>query len=134
MRRYLELSDWNLKEGIRSAKEDNEWERELGDADALHSGQIRIKVKGGRLQASGAGLTPQKPKHSTPDGSTHEDETDRPAIVTPKREPHRITTKEAIPDIATKTVKAHDLYAVSLVYVPYAAGSSRIFAEVLTPF
>jgi hypothetical protein len=122
------MSDWNLEEGMRSAHEDTEWERELGDPDALHPGQIRIKVKGGRIvHASGAGLVSSANSSSsflrspprygraakaTTDGATHTATSTLPAVVTPKREPPRIVSKEAIPDIATKSAKAHDLYAV----------------------
>jgi hypothetical protein len=109
----LELADWDLAEGIRSAKEDGEWEQELGDADALHAGQIQFKIKGGRLQTSGAGLS-SPPRTAT---SAAGGEATKPAVVTPKREPPRIVSREEIPDIATKSVKAHDIYAVrSLCY------------------
>jgi hypothetical protein len=106
----LELADWDLAEGIRSAREDGEWEQELGDADALHSGQIQFKFKGGRLQTSGAGLSSPPRKAASKVGDAGE--SPRPAVVTPKRVPPRIVSREEIPDIATKSVKAHDIYAV----------------------
>jgi hypothetical protein len=117
--RYLELSDWVLGDAARSAREDGEWEREMGDPDALHPGQIRIRVRGGRVvQASGAGLAPAPAPASTPPRrgagarAASAGEPPAPAVVTPKREPPRAVSREQIPDIATKSAKAHDLYAV----------------------
>ena len=58
---YLELSDWELKGAIQSAKEDVEWEHEMEGADtnqsSLKSGEIRItSSQDGGLQAQGAGI------------------------------------------------------------------------------
>jgi hypothetical protein len=125
--RYLELSDWVLGDAARSAREDGEWEREMGDPDALHPGQIRIRVRGGRVvQASGAGLAPAPAPPRRGAGAARSAAAPRagarpskaasaggpPAVVTPKREPPRAVSREQIPDIATKSAKAHDLYAV----------------------
>eukprot|EP00980_Cylindrotheca_fusiformis_P016678 scaffold5024_cov136-Cylindrotheca_fusiformis.AAC.7 len=56
---YLELADWDLKEAIRSMREDREWEKEDGDKDDFKAGQIGIKInfKGGRpkLKLKGVG-------------------------------------------------------------------------------
>ena len=41
--RYLELADWNLKDAIRSAREDNEWEKELPN-EKLRAGEIRVMM------------------------------------------------------------------------------------------
>lgn len=95
---YLELADWVLKDAVHSAKEDNEWEEDF-DANALRSGQIRITLnKHGAFHAQGAGLSPK----------SSYDEDDRVATLpTPKPTP-----ESQAPDIATKTVKARDLYKV----------------------
>jgi hypothetical protein len=101
----------------------------MGDPDALHPGQIRIRVRGGRIvQASGAGLAPASPHFTPPQqgastarkaaatARTHPVKSPGkppiPAVVTPKRESPRMVSKEEIPDIATKSTKAQDVYAV----------------------
>lgn len=78
---------------MRSARDDGEWEREMDNAgSSLKSGEIRITMnqpaKGApvRIQARGAGI----PKKSN----------GRP----------KATPIDAVPAIATKTVKAQDVY------------------------
>jgi len=40
----LELGDWDLKEALRSMKEDREWQKDDMSPDDLKAGQIGIKV------------------------------------------------------------------------------------------
>lgn len=120
-RSYLELADWHLADAMRSAREDNEWEQEMdGGTEALRSGQIRITLNGGRLQAAGAGMVqPATGATAATTNTSHLEAPDSPsagstrsAVVTPPREWKRVTNPEALPDIATKTVKAQDVYQV----------------------
>ena len=96
--RYLELADWIVADAAQSAREDCEWEKDL-DASALRAGEIRITSTKGYLNAHGAGIR-QVPV-VVPD---EEDETTRTKSV-PK-----VTPKEAVPAIASKTAKARDIY------------------------
>jgi LysM repeat protein len=95
--RYLELSDWVLKDAVQSAKEDKEWEREM-DASTLKSGEIRITMNMNnqagvpRFNAQGAGLHPKNKVQ--------------------KEEKVQVQV-QVMPAIATKTVKAQDVYKAS---------------------
>ena len=97
---YLELADWNLKEALRSAKEDNEWEREM-DGNSLKSGEIRITMDAEGFKARGAGIASprnEKEEKFSPSSSPAQ-----------KRTPVKPISKAAIPAIASKTVKAEDV-------------------------
>ena len=100
--RYLELADWNLKEALRSAKEDNEWEREMDD-NSLKSGEIRITMNSEGFKARGAGIQSPSAKGKDQTASSP------PTTPTKKRTPVKPISKAAIPAIATKTVKAEDV-------------------------
>ena len=94
----MELADWKLKDAIRSAREDNEWEREM-DESSFKSGEIRITMDATKgLQARGAGIVLGKAK-----------ETEPLAVDTPKKTLVKPIPKDAIPAIASKTVKAKDV-------------------------
>jgi hypothetical protein len=98
--RYLELADWVLKEAVLSAKEDREWEQEM-DSCFLKSGEIRItmNMRGGvpvGYSTQGAGIKSK---------GTREEEA--------KKKPAKLKASTDIPAIATKTVKAEDVYKVS---------------------
>jgi hypothetical protein len=90
--RYLELDDWVLKDAVRSAREDNEWEQDI-DANTLKSGEIRFTMNKMGLHAAGAGIRknvePEEPKDEK-----------KPKVI----------AYEGIPAIATKTLKAQDVY------------------------
>lgn len=88
-----------MKNALRSAKEDNEWEKEMDD-NSLKSGEIRIKVNSeGFFKARGAGIAPAT-----------KDEASAPPTTPPKkRTPVKPISKAAIPAIASKTVKAEDV-------------------------
>lgn len=86
-----------LKDAIRSAKDDVEWEREM-DNYSLRSGEIRITPKLSKgvtigFETQGAGIQPS---------------------ITPKKEradrKTQVTSYKAVPAIATKTVTAQDVY------------------------
>lgn len=84
-----------LKDAIRSVKEDGEWEREM-DNFSLRSGEIRITPKLSKgvpigFDTEGAGIQPSTPKKK-------------------KESPVVVTAYTAVPAIATKTVKAQDVY------------------------
>lgn len=104
--RYLELADWELKEALQSAKEDNEWEREGLDGDDddsnLKAGQIgiRINFSGGMpsLDMKGTGRSPNRPNKLGEKESN------------PKQ---KVVIHATLPAIATKSVLAEDLYNVS---------------------
>jgi hypothetical protein len=100
--RYLELADWILKDAVRSAREDNEWEQDI-DANELKSGEIRFTMNKMGLHAAGAGIR----KHGSgvePEGTKAKDE--KTTVV----EKPKVIAYEGIPAIATKTVKAQDVY------------------------
>lgn len=106
-RSYLELADWNLKDALRSAKEDNEWEREM-DGSALKSGEIRITMNSDGFNARGAGISMMSSSEGTNQNGTCE-ESSPPSTPAKKRTPIKPISKAAIPAIATKTVKAEDV-------------------------
>ena len=91
--RYLELDDWVLEDAVRSAREDNEWEQDI-DANELKSGEIRFTMNKMGLHAAGAGIRKNVEAKVDP-----KDEK-KPVII----------AYEGIPAIATKTVKAQDVY------------------------
>jgi hypothetical protein len=109
---YLELADWVLQDAIKSAREDGEWER---DMNVLKSGEIRITLERGVAPKwQGAGIQPKKttppPVLSTVQSGeeeTNKDEADETALPCKKKQP---LPKKHVPAIATKTVKAQDVY------------------------
>ena len=95
----MELADWVLKDAVRSAKDDGEWEREM-DSCSLRSGEIRIVMNMEKgipmgFATQGAGIQPL-----SKEGEKKKQETAKP----------KVTAYEDIPAIATKTVKAQDIY------------------------
>lgn len=90
-RSYLELADWDLKDAVRSARDDVEWEQDMDGCNSWRSGEIRITphlhngVPCG-FATVGAGL-PQARKQEA-----------------------KVTPVQDIPSIATKTVRAQDVY------------------------
>jgi hypothetical protein len=99
---YLELADWVLKDAVRSAKEDKEWEHECADEKALRAGEIRIRYGKAGFSAQGAGIRTKKTEAAADDGDEAK-----------KIELSKVTSEEAIPEIASKTVKARDMYAAA---------------------
>lgn len=90
-----------MKHALRSAKEDNEWEREMDD-NSLKSGEIRIKVNSaGFFNARGAGITPTAQDEASSSSP--------PTTPAKKRTPVKPISKAAIPAIASKSVKAEDV-------------------------
>jgi len=106
-RAYLELADWNLKEALRSAKEDNEWEREM-DGGTLKSGEIRITMNAEGFNARGAGITRLPALGATKEKESGDDSSP-PSSPAKKRTPVKPISRSAIPAIASKTVKAEDV-------------------------
>ena len=85
-----------LQDAIRSAREDGEWEREM-DNFSLRSGEIRITPKMSKgipigFDTHGAGIQPATPKKAKSDQKA------------------QVTSYKSVPAIATKTVKAQDVY------------------------
>lgn len=103
--RYLELADWELKEALRSAKEDNEWEREMDDGNSLKSGEIRITMGEEGLKARGAGIFLGKEARNIESTAA----TTSVSAAPKKKEPTKPISKDAIPAIESKTVKAEDV-------------------------
>lgn len=111
---YLELADWELKEALKAAKEDREWEKGVdgeydGDVQnkSLKSGQIGIKVGfNGRIPTfnlTGTGHSPssklkQRNKDSSKDKVENSSKTEQ------------VVVHSRPPAIATKSVLAEDLY------------------------
>eukprot|EP00542_Grammatophora_oceanica_P015640 CAMPEP_0194028374 /NCGR_PEP_ID=MMETSP0009_2-20130614/2357_1 /TAXON_ID=210454 /ORGANISM="Grammatophora oceanica, Strain CCMP 410" /LENGTH=392 /DNA_ID=CAMNT_0038667745 /DNA_START=113 /DNA_END=1291 /DNA_ORIENTATION=+ len=97
---YLELADWIVSEAVRSAKEDLEWEQEIGSNDAKAGAiQIKVKRKDGvavGFETMGAGLS----KHHPP----------RPEKVKRAAAKKKVEISEGVPAIATKTVRPQDVY------------------------
>jgi hypothetical protein len=65
----LELADWNLKDAIKSAKDDREWEKEIDHQSSHKSGEIRIAVNMREgvpvgFATKGAGIVPTQPKET----------------------------------------------------------------------
>jgi hypothetical protein len=98
--RYLELADWVLDDAAQSAREDCEWEKDW-DASSLKAGEIRITSTGGQLDAQGAGIK------KGPVVVSEDDESDETVMIKPLPQ---LTPSDAIPAIASKTAKAHDIY------------------------
>jgi len=98
---YLELSDWDMKDAIQSAREDKEWEREVADDDELKSGQfgIRVSFHGGRptLRMKGTGHSPKEKKSKDFPGGN-------------KSKQQKVIIYSKPPAIATKSVLAEDVY------------------------
>lgn len=107
----MELSDWSLKEAIRSAKDDGEWEREM-DHFSLRSGEIRITPKLNKgipvgFDTKGAGIQPGAVvgrKLQATEVSSSESKSSK------SYKPPTPTSYKAVPAIATKTVQAQDVY------------------------
>jgi hypothetical protein len=121
---YLELADWNMKEAIRSAKEDNEWEREM-DSNSLKSGEIRITVDKDGLKAKGAGIvfSPRK-------GTTGSQEESQGKAESAKKKTHvKPISKAAIPSIASKTVKSEDVVNAASQHGNYGVELSTLPAK-----
>lgn len=112
--RYLELSDWELKEALQSAKEDREWEKEESQGNELKAGQIGVQVHfiGGKpmMNLKGIGKSTKKvfqqqiKKVSRDSGS----EKPKKAESTPKVKIYSVP-----PPIASKSVSVEDLFNVS---------------------
>lgn len=99
---YLELADWELKDAVRSARDDREWDKEI-DANVLKSGQIRLTLsKESGFRAQGAGI-PRYKQASIPEECEEPIAVEKPTVVKP-------LPRSAIPAIATKTIKAEDMY------------------------
>lgn len=94
---YLELADWELKEAMRSMKEDREWQKEDCNEDDLKAGQIgiRINFKGGRpkLRLKGAGQSPNREEGKL-------------------KQKQKVVVHSKPPAIATKSVLPEDLWNV----------------------
>jgi hypothetical protein len=121
----LELADWVLRDAIRSAKEDGEWEREM-DHFSLRSGEIRITPKMSKgipigFDTKGAGIQPaaQSPtkqvKQTLANALTsvvphHKQQQEDESKRHHKSQPPKVTSYKAVPAIASKTVQAHDIY------------------------
>ena len=109
---YLELADWDLKEALQSAKEDREWEKEEAQNDELKSGQIGVSIryKGGKPLVDLKGI-----------GKSNKDTLPKVSNETPMNDhiPEKTITKQKVivysapPAIATKSVRAEDLFNVS---------------------
>ncbi|CAJ1930481.1 unnamed protein product [Cylindrotheca closterium] len=93
-RAYLELADWDLKEALKSLKEDREWQKDDMSPDDLKAGQIGIKVdfKNGAPQLSlkGAGKS-----------------TDTSSSITESRQ--KVEVHRMAPAIESKSVLPEDL-------------------------
>jgi hypothetical protein len=121
----LELADWNLKEAMRSAKEDNEWEREM-DSNSLKSGEIRITVDKDGLKAKGAGIVFSPRKGSA---ASQDEEVQRKAESAKKKTHVKPISKAAIPSIATKTVKSEDVVNAASQHGNYGVELSTLPAK-----
>lgn len=85
---------------MRSAREDNEWEQDI-DSNELKSGEIRFTMNKLGLHAAGAGIK------ATVSKDEDDDDSDENKVKKPKP---KIIAYTGIPAIATKTVKAQDVY------------------------
>jgi LysM repeat protein len=116
---YLELADWELKDALQSAKEDQEWENSAEGYDNedgeykvnnLKSGQIGIRVGfNGSIPTfnlTGTGHILSKSFISKKKESLDDDEGN--SSTTKKKEKVVVHTRP--PSIATKSVLAEDLY------------------------
>jgi hypothetical protein len=103
---YLELADWILKGAVRSAREDNEWEHEM-DTSAFKPGEIRYTKGKMGWNAKGAGI---KSTNSRDKQKVEELE----ELKEKELQKTTIVAYEAIPAIATKTVKAQDVYKAAM--------------------
>lgn len=158
--RYLELADWILKDAIRSAKEDHEWEREMDDSTVLRSGQIRITMdnKRGCLYTQGAGINKRDttPTQQGTDTSTaptndtaaatsssaaahvNEGSDDRAAAgasVTSMFARGATTTSYpgVMPAIATKSVQLEDVYRASTQHASFGVELKSLGSSSMSP-
>ncbi len=91
---YLELADWDLQDAIRSARDDGEWEKEMkGD---MKGGEIRITLS----------VHEGIPAFNTKGAGCKKQSGQKPPLL---RKP---ISQEEIPEIASKSVKASDVYKV----------------------
>jgi len=114
-RAYLELADWELKDALKSAKEDREWESD-GDGDynednqikSLKSGQIGIKVGfNGKFPTFNLTGTGHLSSSKLPMKKSERDCED---IIQRFRKKEQVVVHSRPPAIASKTVLAQDLY------------------------
>jgi len=90
-----------LADAVRSAREDGEWEREMEDDDGslLRSGEIRIiSNASGKIETKGAGILPASSNSSSSSSNNNNNNNNKPIKA------------NAVPAIATKNVKAQDVY------------------------
>jgi len=115
-RAYLELSDWELKDALQSAKEDREWEKEESCGEELKSGQIgvNIKFKGGKplLNLKGIGKSTKeaiakKIKNSKGDSGS---EVGDLSASGSSSESSKVKIHRTPPAIESKSVRAEDLF------------------------
>ena len=93
---YLELADWVLEDAMQAAKEDREWEKT--EQDDLKAGEIRIRIKHGKIPMGyfkGAGIQQKEMKEET--------------IL----DKSKVVPTTNVPAIATKSVNPQDVYKAS---------------------
>ena len=110
------MSDWNLNEAIQSAKEDNEWERDVDSAalsaKSLQPGQIRLTVKKKGVFACtlrGAGIS-RNSSSTTDDAEKEDTKGGKPADASSAKNEKKKIMVHDLPSIATKSVKPQDVY------------------------
>ena len=125
---YLELADWELKDAVKSAKDDREWDsadeglevdEEYGaytEKQNLKSGQIGIKVKFHKgiptfdLRGTGFPSFKKKKKAGSSSIGSSSDCSDSEKSDGAKSQKEKVIIYKRPPAIATKSVLAQDLY------------------------
>ena len=125
---YLELADWELKDAVKSAKDDREWDSadeglevddEYGaytEKQNLKSGQIGIKVKFRKgiptfdLRGTGFPSFKTKKKAGSSSIGSSSDYSDSEKSDGEKSQKEKVIIYKRPPAIATKSVLAQDLY------------------------
>lgn len=84
----MELADWNLKDAIKSAKDDREWDKEIDCQSSHKSGEIRIAVNMREgvpvgFATKGAGIVTTPPKNMPPKEPAAPPTLDTPITTTP---------------------------------------------------
>ena len=106
----MELADWDLEEAVRSASEDNEWDRAYDDDDDDDKStdiRITVKLQGGipvDFSATGVGLRPQLEQPQ---------QQDQPNDNNNNNNKSKVAVFDGVPAIATKSVRPQDVYNVS---------------------
>lgn len=114
-----------LDDAIESAREDNEWEQDI-DTNELKAGEIRFTMNKMGLHAAGAGILSTVSQDEDDDEQAERRKANESAK---KNEKPIIIAYTGIPAIATKTVKAQDVYKAAPQHESFGVELQPLIAE-----